>query len=137
MNLTTGLSGEYRSNNTYTKQIGMNVLLPGTTTNSGSTATYFYEPRGAERLPNTWFADGSLEATYRVWKTAEIGVKGEAFNLTNHQDKLTVNLQTWCDNPSAAPTSTCQINRDRFGAATARGSFRGPRTYRITTLLRF
>jgi hypothetical protein len=137
VNLTTALTGEYRSNNTFTKQIAMNVLTPGTTTNSGNTATYFYEPRGSERLPNTWFADSSLEATYRFWKSAEFGVKGEVFNITNHQDKTTVNLQTWCNNPSAAPTSTCQINRDRFGSATARGSFRGPRNYRITTLIRF
>ena len=137
VSLTTALAGEYRSNLSYTPNISMSVLLPGTTTNSGSTATYFYEKRGSRRLPNTYGLDGSMEATYRIWKNAEVGFKGEVFNLTDHQDKTLVNLTSYCANANAAAGSTCKVNRDRFGSATARGSFRGPRNYRLTTLVRF
>jgi len=134
---TTGLAGEYTSGVNYTPNISMNVLLPGTTTNSGQTATYFYSDRGSDRLSNTYFVDGSLEATWRFWKSAEFGLKGEAFNLTNRQDKTNVNLTAYCNDASQAATSTCSINRARYGLATARASFRGPRTFRLTTLIRF
>lgn len=134
---TTGLAGEYISGITYTKNITVNVLIPGTTTNSGQTATYFYEDRGSDRLPSTYFLDGSLEATWRFWRTAEFGIKGEIFNLTDHQDKTNVNLTTYCADTAQAANSTCSVNRSRYGLATARGSFRGPRTFRVTTLIRF
>ena len=141
VNLTTGMTGEYRSNQNYTPSATLQVLLPGTTTNSGNTATYFYEQRGSRKLPNTYFLDGSLEATYRIWKSAEFGFKGEIFNLTDHQDKTNVNLTTFCAASvpanSTGAARTCFINQSRFGTATARGSYRGPRSYRFTTLVRF
>lgn len=135
---TTGVAGEYISGVTYTKQISMNVLLPGTTTNSGQTATYFYEDRGSDRLPSTYFMDGSLEATWRFWKSAEFGLKGEIFNMTDRQDKINVSLTAYCADPNAAAGSTCKVSRDRYGLATSRNTvFRGPRTFRLTTLIRF
>ena len=141
--LTAGMAGEYRSGQDYTPSATLQVLVPGTTTNSGNTATYFYEDRGSRRLPNTYFLDGSLEATYRIWRTAEFGLKGEVFNLTDHQDVIdpTRILTTFCAASVAANATgaarTCFINQSRFGAATSRNAYRGPRSYRVTTLFRF
>jgi hypothetical protein len=134
--LTTGLSGEYISGRTFTAARTLNVLRPGTTTNAGPTATYFYEPRGAHRLPSYAYADGSLETTFRVYRTAEIGFKAEIFNLSNNQAKTNLTNTTWCNN-TTNPSASCTTARNTFGTATARGQFLTPRQYRVTTLLRF
>ena len=47
VNLTFGGVSEFISKRRYERQRGVNVLIPGTTTNSGNTATYFYEERGS------------------------------------------------------------------------------------------
>ncbi len=43
--LTAGMTGEYISGIPFTQSRAVNVLKPGTTTNAGPTAVYFYEPR--------------------------------------------------------------------------------------------
>lgn len=134
--LTTGLAGEYVSGRPYTAARTLNVLKPGTTTNAGPTATYFYESRGAHRLPGYAFADGSVEATFRVYRSAEIGLKGEIFNITDNQAKTNLTNTTWCEN-TTNPAASCTTARNNFGTATARGQFLTPRQYRVTTLLRF
>ncbi len=87
-------------------------------------------------MPSYYSADGSLEATLRFYRTAEIGLKGEMFNITDNQAKNNLTNFTWCAN-TTNPSTACTQARDRFGTATARGQFLGPRSYRITTLLRF
>ncbi len=136
VSLTAGTSGEYISGLSYTATRTVNVLKPGTTTNAGPTATYFYEPRGSHRLQGYYQADGSLEATYRIYRGAEVGFKGEVFNLNDHQAKTNLTNTTWCGNTNN-PSASCTTARNLFGTATARGQFLAPRTYRITTLLRF
>ncbi len=136
VSLTAGSSAEWISGISYTKQRTVNVLRPGTTTNAGPTTTYFYEPRGSNRLPSFYQVHGSLEGVIRVWRTAEFGFKGEIFNLNNNQAKTNLTNQTWCNN-TTNPSAACTTARNNFGTATARGQFIGPRTYRITSLLRF
>jgi len=136
VNLAGGLGGQLVSGLPFTKNRSMNVLLPGTTTNAGPTVTYFYEERGSDTLPTIWQVDGSLEATFTVWRSLELGVKGEVFNITDEQDNRAVNLTTWCDN-TVNPVAACTTARNQFGKTTARGSFQPPRSYRLTALLRF
>jgi hypothetical protein len=135
--LTAGLAGEYISGIDYTAARSLNVINPVSGATTSNTVTYFYEKRGSHRLPSYQYADGSLEATWRAFRTAEIGVKGEMFNLANMQNKTSVNNTTFCANTAPTATATCTTNRAQFGTATARGSFFGPRSYRITTLVRF
>jgi hypothetical protein len=134
--LTAGSSGEWISGLNYTENRGVNVLRPGTTTNAGPTATYFYEQRGAHRLPNYYRVDGSLEGVVRVFRTAEVGLKAEIFNLTDNQAKINLTNTTWCNN-TTNPAAACTTARNTFGTATARGQYLAPRNYRITTLIRF
>ncbi len=137
VNLALGLGGTFATGVHYQKQRTLNVLFPGTTTNAGPTETYLYEPLGSETTPSIYQIDTSLEATFTVWRSIELGVKGEVFNVTNIQRPVTVNNFTWCDDATQAPTSSCSIARASFGAATARISFQTPRAYRLTALMRF
>ncbi|HKF45389.1 MAG TPA: TonB-dependent receptor [Thermoanaerobaculia bacterium] len=136
-NLALGLGGLFATGVRYQEQRTMNVLIPGTTTNGGPTATYFYEQRGNETTPSIYEIDTSLEATFTVWRSLELGVKGEIFNVTNIQRPVTVNNTTWCDDATQAPTSSCSIARATFGTSTARSAFQTPRSYRLTALMRF
>jgi hypothetical protein len=137
VNVAVGLGGSMFTGVHYQKQRSMNVLIPGTTTNAGPTETYFYDARGTESTPTIYQIDGSLETTFTVFKTLELGVKGEVFNITDQQKQRAVDQTTWCDNAAASATSSCGLARTNFGKATARGSFQPPRTYRLTALLRF
>jgi hypothetical protein len=134
VNLTLGVGGEYLSSTTYEKQRTVSILNPRTGASS-STATYFYNERGGDRLDPTYTLDTSLEATVRLW-LVEVGVKGEVFNITDQQEQVTVNNVVYCAN-TTNPTAACTTARDRYGTATARGSFQPPRNYRLTTLIRF
>jgi hypothetical protein len=134
--LTAGSSAEWISGLNYTESRTVNVLRPGTTVNAGPTATYFYESRGAHRLPNYYRVDGSVEGVVRVWRTAEFGIKAEIFNVSNNEAKINLTNQTWCNN-TTNPSTTCTTARNTFGTATSRGQFLTPRNYRLTTLLRF
>ncbi len=146
VNLALGLGGFIQSGIHYQQQRSVNVLIPGcnvtptspsNTCVAGPSETFFYEPRGNETTPSIYEIDTSLEATFNVWKTIEFGLKGEIFNVTNIQRQSRVDNFTWCDNASAAPTSSCGIARATFGAGTARASYQVPRTYRLTALVRF
>jgi hypothetical protein len=137
VNLALGLGGLVQSGVHYQKQRSLNVLYPGTTTNAGPAETYFYDARGSETTPSIYQIDTSLEATFTLWKTLEMGVKGEIFNVTNIQRQVDVNNLNWCDDATAGPTTSCAINRANFGAGTARISFQNPRGYRLTALMRF
>jgi hypothetical protein len=121
----------------YQQQRSVNVLIPGTTTSAGPAETYFYDARGNETTPSIYQIDASLEATFTVWSTLEVGIKGEAFNVTNVQHQTNVNNFNWCGDATAGPATACGIARATFGTATARGSYQAPRAYRLTTLLRF
>ena len=136
ISLTGGLSGEYISGIPYTATRTLSVLTPGTTANAGPTVTYFYDQRGTHRLPSYSSANASLEATFRVYRTAEVGFKGEVFNLTNNQAQTNLSNTTWCAN-TTNPSASCTTARKNFGTATARGQFIAPRNFRLTTLLRF
>jgi hypothetical protein len=137
VNLALGLGGQFATGIHYQQQRSVNVLIPGTTTNSGAAETYFYEARGNETTPSIYEIDTSLEATFTVFRSLELGLKGEVFNVTNVQRQTNVNNLTWCADASAPAASTCGIARATFGAGTARGSYQAPRAYRLTTLVRF
>lgn len=132
VNLTLGSVGEWISGSTYEKTGTASVLDPFGD-ESGQTLTYFYTQNGSDHLGDTWSVDASVEATWRIFNSAEIGLKAEVFNVTDNQEKIGVNNTTWCNDATAA----CQTNRDRYGTATSRGSFQGPRSYRFTALVRF
>ena len=100
-----------------------NVLLPGHVTNSGNTATYFYNERGADPVDGMeWYLDTSVEATWRIYSTAQAGFRAEIFNITDRQEKLRSNNVVWCGSESG---TGCAAAIDNYGKATSRGSFRG------------
>ena len=141
VNLTFGALTEALSKWRFQQQRTLNVLIPGTTTNSGNTATYYYNERGANQVDGMeWYLDTSVEGTWRVYRTAQAGFRAEIFNITNRQEKLRANNLQWCNADSNA---TCTTNRAQFGTATSRGSFRGGlsgtlvRSYRFTAIFRF
>jgi hypothetical protein len=132
--LTTGVVGTISSKATFSKTRSVSVLLPGTVSSSGQTLTYFYEPRGADRIPGLAKAvDASVEATQRAGK-ASIGMKFDVFNVFNFEEKIGVNNQTWC---ASANTAACQTAIAAHGTATTRASFQVPRTFRFTFLVRY
>lgn len=140
INLTLGAVTEMLSKFRYQKERNLNVLLPGTTTNQGSTATYYYNERGSDPIDGfEWYLDTSAEATWKMYSTHSVGFKAEIFNITNHQEQLRANNVAWCD----ADTTGCQTARDQYLTATSRTSFRGglagtfPRAFRFTLLYRF
>jgi hypothetical protein len=90
----------------------------------GTVGTYFFEKRGSRRLPNFYQLNFALEAVFKPWGPFEIGAKGEVFNLTNQQKQI-------------SNTSIRLIPGSNFGLPTSRSAFQGPRSYRLTALLRF
>jgi outer membrane receptor protein involved in Fe transport len=141
VNLTVGAVSELLSKFRYQKERTVNVLLPGTLSNQGSTATYYYNERGSDPLEGMeWFMDTSLEATWKIAGTHNAGFRAEIFNITDRQEKLRSNNVVWCGSGSSA---ACQTAIDNFGKATARTSFRGgvagttPRAYRFSLIYRF
>ncbi|HVS32898.1 MAG TPA: carboxypeptidase regulatory-like domain-containing protein [Thermoanaerobaculia bacterium] len=136
VNLTLGAAGEWISGTRFAKASSLQVLNPVTGAASGQFATYRYEDFGAESLPGVWSIDNSIEGTFRVLDLMEIGIKAEIFNVTDNQEKASPGATTWCNN-TTNPAAACTQARDRFNKATVRTHFQTPRTYRITTLLRF
>jgi hypothetical protein len=139
VNVTAGLVGQVISKTTYSKTRTINVLNPRTGGNFAG-MTYFYEPRGSERVPGMHnLYDLSLEGTWRAGATTDAGLKFEIFNLFNNEEKLNVSNQAWCNSTA---TTTCATTVANFGKATSRGSgatraFEVPRQFRITALFRF
>jgi hypothetical protein len=72
--------------------------------------------------------------TWRIAGTNQAGFKTEIFNLMNNQEKTISNNTAWCGNTANA---TCQTAVDRFGKASARGSYLLPRRYRFSLVYRF
>jgi hypothetical protein len=141
VNLTVGAVTEMLSKFRYQKERTVNVLLPGTLTNQGTTATYYYNERGSDPVDGMeWFVDTALEATWKIAGTNQAGFKAEIFNLTDRQEKLRSNNVVWCGSSAG---EGCQTFIDNFGKATARTSFRGgvagttPRAYRFSLIYRF
>lgn len=141
VNVTVGAVTEALSKFRYQKERTVNVLLPGTTSNQGATATYYYNERGSDPVKGMeWFLDGALEATWKIAGTHQAGFKTEVFNVTDRQEKLRSNNVQWC---GVAANTTCQTAIDNFGKATARTAFRGglagtnPRAYRFSLIYRF
>lgn len=132
VNFSVGLGGEYISGGRYSKSTSVTVLTPGATTSAGRTLTYFYGHPATEQLDSNFSVDASTELTFDVFG-GELGVKVEAFNVTDQQEQIAINNGTWCE----AATTACQTLRDRHGKATARGSFQAPRSFRATALIRF
>jgi Carboxypeptidase regulatory-like domain/TonB-dependent Receptor Plug Domain len=135
VNLVGGTLIDAISKTTFSKTRTVNVLLPGTLTNAGPTATYYYAPIGSERIPGmAWTADLNFEATLQILKTRQAGLRAEIFNVTDRQEKTAVNSTLFCNSASNA---TCTANLASFGKATARGSFQTPRQLRFTAVVRF
>jgi outer membrane receptor for ferrienterochelin and colicin len=141
VNLTFGALTEVLSKFRYEKQRTMNVLLPGTTLNSGNTATYFYNERGADPVEGVeWYLDSSVEGTWRIYSTAQAGFRVEIFNLFDRQEQLRSNNVVWCGSEAGTGCSGFIAN---YGKATTRTAFRGglagtfPRSYRFSAIFRF
>jgi hypothetical protein len=87
-----------------------------------------------------WYLDTAIEATWRIFDTAQAGLKAEIFNITDRQEKLRSNNIVWCNTDVG---SGCAAARENFGKATARTSFRGgtantnTRSYRFSLIFRF
>lgn len=135
INLTLGALSEFISKRRYQKERVMTILRPGTTTSSGQTATFYYNPLGSDQLEGLENSiDFSAEATWRAYSTAQVGFKFEAFNVTNNEEKIISNNVAWCGSTTAA---ACQTAVNNFGKASARGSFLTPRGYRFSLIFRF
>lgn len=134
-NLTLGAVSESISKQRYERQRGMNVLIPGTLTNSGNTATYFYEERGSSPIAGMyWYVDLAAELSWRVARTYQVGFKTEIFNLTNEEMQLTTSNVAWCGSDVG---TGCAAARQNFLLPTARGQFLQPTRYRFSAIFRF
>ncbi len=134
VSLTAGVVGQAVSKTTYSKTRTISVLSP-VTGSQFATMTYFYEPRGNQRvdgLLNVY--DVAIEGTWRSAAATDVGVKFDIFNLFNNEEKFNISNQTWCNSTA---TATCATTVANFGKATARTAFQTPRQYRITALFRF
>ena len=141
VNLTFGALTEVLSKFRYEKQRTLNVLLPGTTQNSGNTATYFYNERGSDPVDGMeWYLDTSVEASWKLYRTAQAGFRAEIFNIFNRQEQLRSNNVVFCGSEAGTGCAAAIAN---YGKATSRGSFRGglagttPRQYRFSAIFRF
>jgi hypothetical protein len=134
VNLTAGVVGAATSKTTFQRQRAVDVLSP-VTGQRFAQMTYFYEPRGNERVPGLLNVyDLAFEATWRSFQTSDVGVKFDIFNLFNNEEKLNVSNTAWCNSTATTACATAVAN---FGKATARGAFLVPRQYRMTLLFRF
>lgn len=142
VSLTFGALTEALSKFRYEKTRTLTVLFPGTLTNSGNQATYFYNERGADPVEGMeWFLDTSVEGTWRIASSNQAGFRAEIFNVTDRQEKLRSNNTAYCG--SAAGGSTCATAIANYGLATSRASYRGgvtntsTRSYRFSLIYRF
>jgi outer membrane receptor protein involved in Fe transport len=135
VNLTVGAVYDAISKINYTRTRSANVLNPVTGANV-TTRGYNYEEPGANILEGlNDQLDGSFEVTFRPYRTSEVGLKAEAFNVLNNEEKIGVGSSNWCS--ESVNSTACNSARDTFGRATARGNFKTPRTYRFSAIFRF
>lgn len=134
-NLVVGVVADSISKTRYERLRTVNVLLPGTLTNSGNTATYFYEPLGSSPVPGMqWTFDTAVELNWKVVRSYQAGFKAEVFNLTNEEMQITTSSTAWCGSDVGAGCSAARAN---FGKATARGQYVQPRRFRFSLIFRF
>ena len=134
-NLVVGGVAESISKSRYERLRSVNVLLPGTLTNSGNTATYFYEERGASPVPGMlWYLDAAAELTWKIARTYQAGFKTEIFNLLNQEMQITTSSTAWCGSDAGTGCAAAIAN---FGKATARGQYQQPRRFRFSAIFRF
>ena len=69
-----------------------------------------------------FYWDLAVQADFILYKELALGIKGEAFNLTDTETQLSGSTST---NPAL------------YGKATSRNQFAGPRAFRLTALLTF
>lgn len=140
VNVTAGVTGRAVSKQTFTPQRTVNILSP--TGAAIATAAYFYEPLGSRRVDGMdVLMDFALEGAWRAWQDVQAGMKFEVFNLWNAQEKVQANNLTFCSATTGVPAA-CAATRTAgsttfFGAATARGAFQLPRTFRYSVIFRF
>ncbi|MEZ5416996.1 MAG: TonB-dependent receptor [Vicinamibacterales bacterium] len=135
VNVALGALFESASKRRYEKVRSMNVLRPGTLTNFGPTATYFYNERGSDPVPGMqWTLDNSAEVTWMGPQRTQVGIKAEVFNVTNQEAKIISNNTAFCGTTANAGCATAVAN---YGKASARGSFQTPRTFRLSAIFRF
>jgi hypothetical protein len=135
VNLTVGAVTEAISKRRYQRERTVNVLLPGTLTNQGATATYYYTELGSDQLPGLEnYVDFNTELTWRIAGTNQVGFRTEVFNLFDNQEKIISNNVAWCGTTAVA---ACATAVERFGMASARGSYLQPRRYRFSVVYRF
>ncbi|MEX2273128.1 MAG: TonB-dependent receptor [Vicinamibacterales bacterium] len=135
VNLTLGAIYDVISKGRYTRNRTANVINPVTGANA-TTRTYLYEPTGSNQLEGmNDQLDTSFEATFRPFRTSEVGLKAEAFNVLNNEEKIGIGSSVWCS--ESVTTAACNTARTNFGLATARGHFKSPRTFRFTAIFRF
>jgi hypothetical protein len=134
VNLTTGFVGHLASKATYTKTRTLNVLQPNSMVPSGQTLTYYYDPRGTDRVPGLAATfDVSVEGVGRMGRS-QAGVKLDIFNVLSSESKINVNNTAWCN---STVDVACGDLVDHYGLATSRGSFQAPRAIRLTFLVRW
>jgi hypothetical protein len=135
VNLTLGAVYDLVSHINYTRNRTANVLNPVTGV-ATTTRAYFYEPAGSNTLSGlNDQLDTSFEATFRPYRTSQIGLKAEVFNVLNNEEKIGVGSTVWCS--ESVTTAACNTARTNFGLASARGHFKAPRTFRFTAIFRF
>ncbi|HQZ38997.1 MAG TPA: carboxypeptidase regulatory-like domain-containing protein [Vicinamibacterales bacterium] len=133
--LVVGGVAESISKQRYERSRTFNVLRPGTLTNAGPTATYYYEPLGSSPVSGmAWLVDAAVEITWKVARSYQAGFKSEIFNITNQEAQLNTSATAWCGSDAGAGCSAAIAN---FGKATARGQYQQPRRYRFSLILRF
>lgn len=135
VNLTLGAVYNVISKGVYTRNRSANVINPVTGTNAAS-RTYLYEEAGSNRIEGmTNQLDTSFEATFRPYRTSEVGFKAEVFNVLNNEEKVGIGSSVWCS--ESVTTAACNTARTNFGLATARGHFLTPRAFRFSAIFRF
>lgn len=134
IDLTFGMVGQATSKLTYQKTRTIQVLSP-VTGQQFATMTYWYAPRGSERIPGLLnLTDLSINASWRGPSSTSIGLQFETFNLFNNEEKINVSNTAWCESTATAACATTVAN---FGTATTRAAFQAPRTYRASLVFRY
>ena len=134
INFVAGIVGQATSKLTYQKSRTVSVLSP-VTGEQFSTMSYWYEPRGSQRVPGLQnYLDLNLEAQWRGPQTMTVGLRFETFNLFDNQEKININSTTWCNSTA---TAACATAVDNFGKASIRTAFQGPRTFRASVVVRY
>ena len=135
VDLTIGLVGNFGSKTTYTKSRTVNVLQPGSLVASGRTLTYFYEPRGSDRVPGMAATlDLAVEAGFHSGVLSNAGFRLDVFNLFNSERQTGVNNTAWCQSTA---TEACHAVVSTYGTATTRASFQTPRAIRLSVVTRW